>query len=136
MAATKTTVPKTSLSVGEIIAAMLNGSEAVKERTNKIYPVVVDNAKLPYVAYRRTSLDKIPTKFGVGADTVAIEVLCFTEKYGEGVELAEAVREALDQKQGTNADGAMTMRSCVLSDADEAWQDDAFVQQLVFAVKC
>lgn len=127
-------VSKTSLSAGEIIRAILVEDPEVAARTGKVFPVVEDNADLPYIVYRRTQLEQNPTKAPrPGADTVGIEVLCYTEHYGEGVELAEAVRTALDGKQG-EIDG-LVMRSCYLSDSEEAWQDDAYVQQLVFTVK-
>lgn len=126
-------VSKTSLSAGEIIRAMLIEDNEVAGRVTKIFPVVEDKAELPYIVYRRTQLEQVPTKAGRGADTVGIEILCYTKGYTEGVELAEAVRGALDGAQG-ESDG-LVMRSCYLADSEEAWQDDAYVQQLVFNVK-
>ena len=126
-------VNKTSLSAGEIIRAMLVAAPDVMARASKVYPVVEDKAELPYVVYRRAALKQDPVKRGQGADTVSIEILCYTAAYTKGVELAEAVRAALDGKQGS-ADG-LTLRSCYLEDSEEAWQDDAYVQQLVFNVK-
>lgn len=126
-------VNKSSLSAGEIIRAVLVEDPEVAARTTKVYPVVADEAKLPYVVYRRTQLEQDATKGRRGADTIGIEVLCYTEQYTPGVELAEAVRDALDGKQA-EVDG-LVMRSCHLSDSEEAWQDDAYVQQLVFTVK-
>ncbi len=126
-------VSKTSLSAGEIIRAMLIEDSEVAGRVTKIFPVVEDKAELPYIVYRRTQLEQVPTKAGRGADTVGIEILCYTKGYTEGVELAEAVRGALDGAQG-ESDG-LVMRSCYLADSEEAWQDDAYVQQLVFNVK-
>lgn len=126
-------VSKTSLSAGEIIRAILANDAEVTARANKIYPVVEDRADLPYIVYRRTQLKQDLTKGGRGADTVGIEILCYTKQYTEGVELAEAVRDALDGAQG-ETDG-LVMRSCYLEDSEEAWQDDAYVQQLVFNVK-
>lgn len=125
-------VNKTSLSAGEIIREVLIGDEEVKRRANKVFPVVEDKAILPYVTYRRMRLDQTPMKSG-GADTIGIEVLCFTARYTEGVELAEAVRGALDGKQA-EIDG-LRMRSCYLFDSEESWQNDAYVQQLIFQVK-
>lgn len=134
-------VRKTSLSVGEIVREILTEDTDVMARCRKVFPVATDEAKLPYILYRRTSLEELPTKQapaakqgGTGADTVALEVLCFTAGYGEGVELAEAVRAALD---GVTAEGSngLRMRSCILGDSEEAWQDDAYVQQLVFNIK-
>lgn len=127
-------VSRTSISVGEIIRAILTEDDEVMTRCNKIFPVVTDRADLPYILYRRTALDQTPTKtMAAKADGAQLEVLCFTEKYGEGVELAEAVRQTLDGVQGEL--NGLRMRSCTLTDYEEAWQDDAYVQQLVFTVK-
>lgn len=126
-------VSKSSLSAGEIIRAILIEDSEVMARANKVFPVVEDSAELPYIVYRRTQLEQDPTKGRRGADTVGIEILCYTKGYTEGVELAEAVRGALDGAQGESA--GLVMRSCYLSDSEEAWQDDAYVQQLVFNVK-
>ena len=125
---------KTSLSAGAVIRDMLMKSEAVMQRTNKIFPIATDKALLPYILYRRAALEHNPTKAGQpGADTVTIEVACYTAKYADGVELAEAVREALDYQQG-ESDG-LTVRSCMLADSEEGYEDDAFVQHLDFIVK-
>lgn len=127
-------VPKTSLSAGAIIRAVLLEDAEVAARTNKVFPVATDCAELPYILYRRTSLSPNPQKSGQpGADGIQIEIICFTERYGEGVELAEAVRAALDQVNAEH-DG-MRLRSCYLLDSEETYQDDAFVQQLVFSAK-
>lgn len=126
-------VSKSSLSAGEIIRDILVNNAEVSARAKKVFPVVEDSAELPYIVYRRTQLEQEPAKGRRGADTVGIEILCYTQHYTEGVELAEAVRDALDGAQGEK-DG-LVMRSCYLADSEEAWQDDAYVQQLVFNVK-
>ena len=125
---------KTSLSSGSIIRDILLSDEEVKKRTNKVFPIVIDQAQLPYILYRRAALAHNPTKQGMpGADTVTMEVVCYTAKYAEGVELAEAVRQALDYASGEH-DG-VKMRSCTLADSEEGYEDDAFVQQLVYHVR-
>ena len=126
-------VSKSSLSAGEIIRDILVNNAEVAARAKKVFPVVEDSAELPYIVYRRTQLEQEPAKGRRGADKVGIEILCYTQHYTEGVELAEAVRDALDGAQGEK-DG-LVMRSCYLADSEEAWQDDAYVQQLVFNVK-
>lgn len=125
---------KTSLSAGAIIRSILLADEEVKKRTNKVFPIVIDKAQLPYILYRRASLQHNPVKERMpGADTVTMEVVCYTAKYADGVELAEAVRAALDHASA-ELDGVV-MRSCSLADSEEGYEDDAFVQQLVFQVK-
>ena len=126
-------VSKSSLSAGEIIRDILVNNAEVAARAKKVFPVVEHSAELPYIVYRRTQLEQEPAKGRRGADTVGIEILCYTQHYTEGVELAEAVRDALDGAQGEKDD--LVMRSCYLADSEEAWQDDAYVQQLVFNVK-
>lgn len=126
-------VSKSSLSAGEIIRAVLTSDPEVTARAKKVYPVVEDTAELPYIVYRRTQLEQGQVKGRRGNDNVTIEVLCYTKGYTEGVELAEAVRDALDNKTA-ESDG-LVMRSCYLTDSEEAWQDDAYLQVLVFNVK-
>lgn len=110
------------------------GSSDVTELTRKIYPVVTDEAELPYIVYRRAELAHKPTKAGYpGADTVKMEILCCAEGYAESVELAEAVRSVLDYSQGEGE--GLVLRSCVLESSEERWEDDAFVQQLDFIIK-
>lgn len=124
---------KTSLSAGEVIRAALLDDKDVMARVNKIFPVATDSAQLPYISYRRAGFEQNPQKAGApGADTIEFEVLCFTARYTEGVELAEAVRAALDHMTFTQE--GLRLRSCTLTDSEEAYQDDAYVQQLVFTV--
>ncbi len=126
-------VNKTSLSVGEIIYDVLTNDAEVMARTNKVFPVVTDKATLPYVAYRRSRLEHNPAKGTQGADTVQIDVLCFAAKYGDGVQLAEAVRQALDGKQATK--DTLIMRSCTIAGGEEYYENDAYIQELNFTIK-
>lgn len=126
-------VNKTSLSVGEIIYDVLTNDAEVMARANKVFPVVTDKATLPYVAYRRSRLEHNPVKGTQGADTVQIDVLCFAAKYYEGVELAEAVRQALDGKQATK--DTLIMRSCTIAGGEEYYENDAYIQELSFIIK-
>lgn len=121
----------TALSAGIIIRDILANSASV--RTNKVYPVITDYVEMPYIVYRRTALRHNPVKTGQGADTVQIEVLCLDSDYSKSVELAESVREVLEYAH-VEKDG-LVMRGCTLEDSEEFWQDDAYIQRLVFNVK-
>ena len=127
-------VPKTSLSAGAIIRAVLLEDPEVAARTNKVFPVAVDKAELPYILYRRASLSPNPQKSGQpGADEIQMEVICFASFYGDSVEMAEAVRAALDMV--TAEPKGQRMRSCYLADAEDIYQNDAYIQQLIFNIK-
>ena len=119
--------------MSKIIGNVLENNTEVRSRVTKIFPIMSNKAILPYVYYRRVGFSQIPQKVGRGADTVVIQVACCTADYESSVELAEAVRNALDYQQA-ELDGQV-MRSCVLTDCDETWSDDAFVQNLIFTVK-
>ena len=123
----------TSLSIGKIIRKLLTEDEEIKAaKVTKVFPVVTDEARLPYIAYRRADIEPGPFKGG-NADTVTVEVAVFTKDYESGIELAEVVRRVLDGRQA-DIDG-LKMRSCTLSGGDEKYQDDAYVQYLIFTIK-
>lgn len=126
--------PLTSLSVGIIIHQLLTQSPEVQRITRRVFPIVVDNAELPYVVYRRAALETQPTKSLQSADTATIEVACYAATYGESVDLAEAVRHALDHQQATSPEG-LHLRACILDDAEELWDSEAFGQLLTFRAK-
>lgn len=125
---------KTSLSAGVIIRDILINDTDVMAIAKKVFPVVVDNAQLPYVAYRRSRLEHNATKAKQpGADTAQIDVNCYAATYEDSIELAEAVRSALDYAQ-REKDG-LVMRSCICVDGEEFYEDDAYVQGLTFKVQ-
>ena len=125
---------KTSLSAGAVIRGILIADTDVTRIAKKVFPVVTDKAELPYVAYRRSRLEHNPTKAkNPGADTVQIDINCYAATYEKSIELAEAVRAALDYVQGEK-DG-LVMRSCTLVDGEEIYEDDAYVQCLTFQVQ-
>lgn len=121
---------KTCLSAGEIVRAVLMGDPAVSERVKNVYPIVADASELPYIVYRRTGYEQTAVKSPKGGDTVHIEVLCLAASYLESVEIAEAVRAALDGMQAEYE--GLTIRGCTLEDSSEDWEADAYIQQLVF----
>lgn len=126
----------TSLSAGLMLYSLLNGDEGLKKKITKVFPVVTDNATLPYIAYRRTAISRNLVKGG-GADTVSMEVGCFADTYAGSVELAEQVRGLLDGVQHVvdGDSGNLVLRSCSMVDGSESYEGDAYCQTLVFEMK-
>lgn len=126
---------QTALSVGVALRDILMKDETVTAITKTVFPVYKDKATLPYVFYRRSGLAQTPHKTvnGFPCDAVQLEIACCAATYGESVKLAEAVRAAVDRAEW-NADG-LKVRACTLTDAEENWADDAFVQTLIFTIK-
>jgi len=123
---------QTSLSAGLIIRDALAASD-VADLATKIYPVVAYDATLPYVTYRCVSAEQAATKAAIGSDTVRVCVACYAATYAGCVEMAERVRAALDYAR--HEAGGLLMRSCLLADTNDSWEDDAFVKELIFIVK-
>lgn len=121
------------LSVGAALYEVLN--QELKGTVTKVFPVVTDEAELPYVCYRRESLETIPTKPGISTDTAVVSIACFAATYGESVALAERVRQILDNRQWSSELVPLILRSIVLADAKEEWADDAYIQTLYFKIK-
>lgn len=128
---------KTSLSAGEIVRQLLSRHPDIKVR--HIFPVHQAEAQLPYIVYYRTSMVQNPVKApGPGADTVQMEVLCYAESYSGSVAIAEAVRRVLEDRSvavEAMRETGLTMRSCRLTDGDETYADDAYIQRLVFTIR-
>lgn len=125
---------KTSLSIGNAVADLLNNNKEIKgKKVTKIFPVVTYDAILPYIAYRRIDLSPALTKSASGADTVNIEICCFSASYQDSLELAELVRMALDFKAWELA--GIKIRSCNLTNSSETWSNDAYTQSLIFTIK-
>lgn len=122
-----------SISVGSIVRDMLLSSEDVTEITENIFPVATDTAELPYIFYRVGNIAHDPTKDMAGADTVSIDITCCADSYAGCVDLAEAVRSALDYRQG--ADDNFIMRSCIMTGYSQSWADDAHIGSMSFSIK-
>lgn len=128
-----TPLMKTVLSAGTAVYEVL--SERLADKVTKVFPVVTDEAVLPYVCYHREALETAVAKHAQSADTATIVVDCYAATYNGSVALAEAVREALDNVSITTSAG-LTVRSSFLVDAAESWTDDAYVQSLSFKLRC
>ncbi len=127
---------KTVISGGSVIRTLLSGSREVTALCSRIFPVASDNEEtLPYIVYRRAGLDPTPVKSGRPADTALFEVWVYASTYAGSLEIAEAVRTALDGFSGECA--GLCVRYLAMTDAaeDAVAAGDAMVQQLTFEMK-
>lgn len=128
MAASKVT----SISAGSLLYEILANDETVKGLATRIYPLYEDDGKLPYCVYACIGMDQTAIKAGKGSDHLQMQIDCYAATYAESVTLAEAIRSALDRRQ-TGANG-LTLNCSILTDRVEAYDGDAFVQILTFAL--
>lgn len=126
---------RTALSAGLIVYGALTESEEVTGMVTKVFPIVTSKAVLPYVAYRRVSLHQQAVKgYRTGAETAVYEVACFAARYEDSITLAEHVRKAMEGCAGVALEGVQ-VRSAMMQDSAESWENDAYVQTLVFELK-
>lgn len=114
-----------SLKAGIIINNLLTQSSELKKA--KVFPVVSEaNTEYPFIVYRRTSFNKQFIKFGQGSEDINIEILVISDEYKESVELAQKVRNTLDNVETEGFEINMI-------DAHEQYgEGDAYIQTLIF----
>lgn len=120
-----------TLNIGKYIFNTLNDSESI---TCKIYPLVADNdAKFPFIIYKRVNLISEMCKDGTYEDDVTIEINVVTDKYSVGIEIANKVRELLEN-QRINYQGLEITESKIVQ-ASEEYNTGAYVQRMQFNFK-
>lgn len=98
---------------------------------DNIYPVATKVEKaFPLILYERDTVTSRYDKGGCAYVESDATVLIITEDYTEGVEISEAVIDALDRKEATYDD--FDVLDCVQTGAVEGYQDRSFVQQVQF----
>lgn len=100
----------------------------------KVYPIVADNdAKFPFIVYKRTNIVSNGCKDGYYEDVAVVQISIVTEKYKEGVEIANAARKALECPTSRQF-GDHTVSECMLTAANEDY-NNAYVQTMQFTLK-
>lgn len=117
-----------SLEVGKEIYSLLNGDSRLTTLVgNKIYPIIVEKeTNYPFIVYKRSNVISEYTKDFHLKDNVIIDIICVSNDYANGIEIAEIVRDILEDKRTND------IQSIRLESADEDYIDDAFVQTLSF----
>lgn len=125
---------KTSISIGEAINDLLASDKTLTSTVTRIFPVVTDVAELPYVAYRRVKTDQVSVKgYRTGNEMVTVQVNSYAASYERSISVAEMVRQILDGVQYDK--NGVSIRSSVMVNSEESWENDAFVQKLTFEMK-
>jgi hypothetical protein len=119
-----------TLNIGKYIYTTLQQSEDI---TCKVYPLVADNdAKYPFIIYKRVNLLSSDVKDGIIQDDVTIEIVVVSDKYSVGVDIATKVRELLEKEHVTFQE--MEIDDCKIVLATEEF-NNAFVQRMQFNFK-
>lgn len=125
---------KTSISAGLLIFALLSEDPDVSRMASRIFPVAInaEDVPLPFVVFRALKSEDTQTKPSRGYDTCMMAVDCAGGTYEEAVELAEHVRAALEDKECER--GGLSLGLCFMSDREEFYDSDAFIERLIFTI--
>lgn len=108
--------------------------EVLKDKI-QIYPVIADkSASYPFAVYRRTSISTQNTKDIYNfTEWPVLQIVIASKDYDESVALADLVKDSLVHKRGVSNN--VHIEDCLLIDSSENWNNDAFIQELVFRFK-
>lgn len=126
---------KTGLSIGIHIEERLRASEALQSKiAGRVFPIAaVSGTQKPYICYTRTGITPDYTKDGWVGDTVNVAIEIVADGYKSAVELAELVREQLEDS--TAGYGEWEVRDCELMRAVDGYalELDAYLISLEFS---
>ena len=123
-----------TLEIGKYINNMLANNQEIKDLQAKVYPLIADNdAKFPFIIYKRVGLVSYISKDGIYQDDVIIEIKIVSDKYSVGVQLAKIVRSLL-QKSCVHFDD-FDINDVTINFAAEDFLENAFIQTMQFTLK-
>lgn len=122
---------ETSISVNKYIYQLLISDEKLKELVgNKIYPLVAEESvTYPFIIFTKENAFANYTKDLLTYDTVNISVAIAAVNYFQTVEIAERVRQILENHR----DGYFY--NILLDNVTEDFAEDTYIQQLQFSAK-
>lgn len=96
------------------------------------YPCIADNdVKFPYIVYNRNGLSTQLTKDGYTEDSISFEISIYSDKYAQSIEVADAVRGALEVMSITH-DDILELDNSTIVNSNEMWQNNTYVQNIVW----
>ena len=120
-----------TLNIGKYIYSTISGDNQI---TCKVYPLIADNdAKFPFIVYRRTGLVSGTTKDGLTEDDVTVEIVIVSDKYSVGLDLAIKVRNLLEKQSVIYED--IEINDTTLNLATEEYSDNSYIQRMQFNMK-
>lgn len=122
----------TGIQIGKVIYKLLDTNELNAKLENKKYPLIADTTTtFPFLIYRRSNVFSSKNK-DYSNESVTVEVLIISDKYKEGIEIAELTRSAIEGKNGVIE--GIEIEDIIMEDAYEEYVDDSFIQVLNFRI--
>ena len=121
-----------SIEIGKFIYSLLcTDSRLATLVGNKIFPLIVENeTTYPFIVYKRSDMKSNYTKDIHLSDDVFIDIICVSENYLSGLEIAGIIIELLEDKRFKDK-GIEKIQS---EYANEDYLENAFIQNLGFKI--
>ena len=121
-----------SIEIGKFIYSLLcTDSRLATLVGNKIFPLIVENeTTYPFIVYKRSDMKSNYTKDIHLSDDVFIDIICVSENYLSGLEIAGIIIELLEDKRFKDK-GIEKVQS---EYANEDYLENAFIQNLGFKI--
>lgn len=126
---------KNALSINKYINKFLTESEAVTAlvEVQNIRPLILQPTIFPYISFMHGNISSSYTKDGWSEDTTEVTIICVSDDYGQTVDIAEAVRDLLENVQYKDDDIYISQLRLIGSTEDQI--ENVFVQRLSFDCK-
>jgi len=123
-----------TLEIGKYINNILANNQDIKNLYAKVYPLIADNdAKFPFIIYKRVGLVSQISKDGTYQDNVTVEIKIVSDKYSVGVQLANIVRSLLQRPYMQYGD--FEINDVTIDYASEDFIENAFIQIMQLTLK-
>lgn len=122
-----------SFNIGKAVCYILMQNPNITEKVNdRIYPLIADETtEFPFIIYQRSGF--IPQNNKDQTDeNVIIDLVIASETYAESIDIAIAVREALEHIKGTFSE--IEIDDIVIDDASEDYIDNTFLQSITIRI--
>lgn len=123
--------------VGIDIREILLADPNIAELTGgNVYPLVApENTEGSFILYRRVKYQREYGKMGLQDDVARVELLAIADSYEESVALASLVDNCLTGAHINTENGISYSLTFTLYDSEEGFEDNKYVQTLIFEVK-
>jgi len=123
-----------TLDIGKYIYNKLSADSTLTQMGVHIYPLIADNdAKFPFIIYKRTGLSSSICKDGTYEDIVTMEIKVVTDKYSVGIQIANIIRSLLQKPFARYGD--MEISDVSIDFAGEDFIENAFIQTMQLNLK-
>lgn len=100
---------------------------------DRLSPLSIEPTDFPFCTYERLSVQPTYTMDGLVMDDVAVAFYCVSDDYSQSLDIANIIRNNLEQKYFENEEVIIT--NIELESIQESVEDEIFVQEMVMTMQ-